>query len=307
MAKKRNEEKHVRVLLSTYNGEQYIEHQLDSILNQTYSNITIQVRDDGSTDGTREVLGKYAVKGLIQVTFGENLGFICSFYELLHQAEKADYYSFADQDDEWFPEKIERAVQELEDRNHDVPQLYHSNYDYYDQDLKFVSHKKPIRSRSTIGLALFGFTCFGFTCVFNNKLREMYLKMEPFKSFPQDYLCALIAVAMGEMTYDPKPSAKHRRHGGNASIGNESSLALLRWRIRNFLMQDSFDFTGKISDFYTVYYDYLSAEDRVFLETFFERRYNLIGSLCKSFKWTRYRNGFFDECAIRFMMLIGRL
>ena len=56
------ENKKVAVIMSTYNGERFIKEQLDSILNQTYKNIEIVVRDDGSKDGTIEIVKEYMQK-----------------------------------------------------------------------------------------------------------------------------------------------------------------------------------------------------------------------------------------------------
>ena len=86
-------EKKVAVIMSTYNGELFIREQLDSILNQTYKNIEIVVRDDGSKDKTVEIIKEYMQKyPNIVLHQGENLGFIKSFFELLKLAE-ADYYA----------------------------------------------------------------------------------------------------------------------------------------------------------------------------------------------------------------------
>ena len=103
-------DKKVAVVLSTYNGEKYVKEQLDSILKQTYKNVEIIVRDDGSKDSTVEIIKEYQEKHKnIKLVVGENLGFIKSFFELLKIAE-ADYYSYADQDDIWVKNKIELAV-----------------------------------------------------------------------------------------------------------------------------------------------------------------------------------------------------
>ena len=75
-------DKIVAVLVSTFNGEKYIKEQLDSILNQTYQNIHIYVRDDGSTDSTIAILKKYEQKGKIQLRLGKNIGFVNSFFEV---------------------------------------------------------------------------------------------------------------------------------------------------------------------------------------------------------------------------------
>ena len=100
--------------MSTYNGEKYVREQLDSILNQTYKNIEIVVRDDGSKDNTVKIIKEYQEKYKnIKLVTGKNLGFIKSFFELLKITE-SDYYSYADQDDIWMENKIELAVELLD-------------------------------------------------------------------------------------------------------------------------------------------------------------------------------------------------
>jgi glycosyltransferase involved in cell wall biosynthesis len=66
--------KQVNVLVSTYNGEAYIRAQLDSILNQSYENVRIYVRDDGSTDQTLPILKEYEAAGDIVLSAGGNIG-----------------------------------------------------------------------------------------------------------------------------------------------------------------------------------------------------------------------------------------
>ena len=60
-------DKKVNVLLSAYNGEKYIREQIESILEQSYKNIEIYVRDDGSKDGTLTILKEYEERGLIHL------------------------------------------------------------------------------------------------------------------------------------------------------------------------------------------------------------------------------------------------
>ena len=93
----------VKVLLSSYNGENYIDKQITSILNQENVDISILIRDDGSKDNTRNLLSKYAENPHIEVVYGENIGFKKSFSTLVKLAAKDDtafdYFAFADQDD----------------------------------------------------------------------------------------------------------------------------------------------------------------------------------------------------------------
>ena len=91
----------ITILLSSYNGEKYIEEQLNSIFNQTYDNISILVRDDNSKDGTVKILEKYAAQGKLKWYSGENLGCAKSFWDLLCNFGESDYYAFCDQYDVW--------------------------------------------------------------------------------------------------------------------------------------------------------------------------------------------------------------
>lgn len=69
----------VIVLLSTYNGEKYIAEQIDSILKQSYDNIRLFIRDDGSKDNTAKILQGYENNPKIEIVYGKNMGF---FFEL---------------------------------------------------------------------------------------------------------------------------------------------------------------------------------------------------------------------------------
>ena len=134
------ENKEVAVVISTYNGEKWIKDQLDSIINQTYKNIKIFVRDDGSKDGTLDILREYSNKGQIILEEGQNIGYIKSFFKVLENAKDFKYYAFCDQDDIWMDFKIERAVEALEKKDNNKVLMYFSDYDYYDADMNFKEH-----------------------------------------------------------------------------------------------------------------------------------------------------------------------
>ena len=102
----------IQVLMSAYNGEKYIGEQIDSILAQDCGNkgladVKLLIRDDGSSDSTRDILEQYVVNYPSQVSWyhGDNKGVIKSFFDLLDKSvDEAAYYAFADQDDYWMPE-----------------------------------------------------------------------------------------------------------------------------------------------------------------------------------------------------------
>ncbi len=104
----------VSVVMCTYNGEKYLKEQLDSILAQTYPIHEIIVRDDCSTDGTMRILESYADRySHIKVIRNEsNMGCNPNFYAALKEAA-GDYIAISDQDDIWFPSKIEKQLAKL--------------------------------------------------------------------------------------------------------------------------------------------------------------------------------------------------
>ena len=98
------DKKKVLVLLSAYNGQTYLNEQIDSILNQKTSHqVDLLVRDDGSTDGTIAILEEYERKQplRVRVCYEQNIGYLDSFFELIKKAEGYDYYALSDQDDVW--------------------------------------------------------------------------------------------------------------------------------------------------------------------------------------------------------------
>lgn len=209
----------VVVLLSTYNGEKYIKEQLDSILSQTYSNITIVVRDDGSKDKTTLILKEYELQGKISLILGKNKGFINSFFELLKLAPEASYYAFSDQDDIWEKDKIERAVKIIEEQgSFEVPVMYYSNYDLYDYNMKFISHSKKKNNVSFVN-SLVECVNLGMTTLVNQKTREKMLYNPPKQNLlGHDWWIYMVCSAFGKVIYDDIAKVRHRMHSSNTSM-----------------------------------------------------------------------------------------
>lgn len=107
----------VAVLVATYNGRPYIESQLISILGQTHKNLDILLRDDGSSDGTLDLVQKRFGDQVTIVVDGISTGSAAgNFFRLISAlpTSEYDYVAFADQDDIWFPDKLERALSMIE-------------------------------------------------------------------------------------------------------------------------------------------------------------------------------------------------
>jgi teichuronic acid biosynthesis glycosyltransferase TuaG len=104
----------VSVIIPNYNYAHYLREAIDSVLAQTYSNIEIIVVDDGSTDGSREVLSSYGDK--IKTVFQQNQG-VAAARNSGVKAGSGEYVAFLDADDAWMPEKVEKQVRLFEANN----------------------------------------------------------------------------------------------------------------------------------------------------------------------------------------------
>lgn len=209
----------VAVLLSTYNGGKYLEEQIDSILDQQLNGeICLIVRDDGSSDNTAEILNRYADRGRLKWSSGDNLGSAGSFLQLLKSNPGYDYYAFADQDDVWFKDKIQKAVDAI--KNEGRPALYSSNAELVNEDLsdagRPVHRHIPKTDMYTVSIEGGHLGC---TMVFNRELAKIVQENPlPNKIIMHDHLMALLCTACGGyFVYDRFPTMYYRRHGGNVT------------------------------------------------------------------------------------------
>jgi glycosyltransferase involved in cell wall biosynthesis len=213
----------VCVLLSTYNGEAFLEPQLESLRAQTGVEVGLHVRDDGSTDDTLAVLARYAGTwpGLDRLQTGANLGPARSFLELLRSAPDADYYAFCDQDDVWLPGKLARAVEALSDDR--GPALYCSNVTCVADDLSVLGVPRE-NGDTRLQHLLFENIAYGCTTVMNRAARALIVERPPEQGVVMhDWWCALVVAALGRIHYDPQPQILYRQHGGN-SVGAQANL-----------------------------------------------------------------------------------
>lgn len=302
-------EKKVKVLLSAYNGEKYVAEQLDSIINQTYKNIEIYVRDDGSKDRTLEVLAPYEEKGLIHLERGQNVGFVKSFFWLIEHSGDADYYAFSDQDDVWFPNKIEMALEKLEkEADETKPVLYFSNYDFYDGELNFLAHHDSKSPKICFRNSLVDCVSMGFNSVFNRKAWEITVEKMPQKSTGHDWWMYMLCSGLGQVIYDERPTAKYRRHNANVSDGGDSFIKFQIWRFKRFFLNGYFrKIHEQIKEFETLHGEELSAENRKVLRLFTKDGFHPLNTLKKVFYPKYLRQRFIDEVFLRFVILIGRL
>ena len=209
----------VLVLLSTYNGEKFLEEQLQSLVDQEGVDVDILVRDDGSTDSTHDILNAWQQEGKLQWYTGENLGPSGSFFNLLKCAPRVDFYAFSDQDDYWMPNKLASAVKSLAGYQSHTPQLYFCNKELVNQDLTPIGNNASHNLLITKGNAFLESPASGCTMVFNSSLRDIVVKYLPAKWILHDRWLFLSAVFFGVVVYDKKTFIKYRQHGGNVVGG----------------------------------------------------------------------------------------
>lgn len=295
--------KKVAVLVSTYNGEKYIEEQLDSIINQSYKNIDIYVRDDCSKDNTLAILKKLAKeKKIILMKSDKNLGYPEAFYEMLKKA-KADYYAFSDQDDVWEKDKIEIAVNNLNKSNEKVPALFYANYEVTDVDLKHIRYSVGPNRKPDFRYSIFSSLGLGFTYVLNHSAKELVLNKRSVKNITKDVWIGMLISAFGDVYFSDKSCAKHRRNPGAYSSQDTTFISIQKDRVKKFLKNDGFNkVKSVIEEFYDMFRDKLKEEDKKTIELF------LFGNrLKKMFYPYRLRYDFKDELMLRIVFLLGRL
>lgn len=301
--------KKVAILLSTYNGEKYLREQIDSILAQTYDNFELIVRDDGSRDSTVEIVKEYMEKSDKEITLmvGKNLGFIKSFFELLKHSD-ADYFSFADQDDIWLPNKIELAVNSLNKLDDTKPNMAFSNVDYYDTEMNFMGNGDSKGKKPSFLNSLYECINQGMTMVINKTTRDYIVKNIPEKCFFHDWWTYMICTAFGNVVQDDVVTVKYRRAKTNATVEGQGKITLFIWRIKKlFLGEGMKDIRAQQTIFKNIFYDILSKENKKILDTFEGEKYNFFKALKKTFYPKKIRRKLVDEIPLRILFLLGIL
>jgi len=221
------------IVLSTHDAESHLEAQVESIRAQSYSNWRLLIRDDESRDGTAQRVLDYSKSDsrifLHPDESGERLGAAASYSALIERALSggAQWIAFADQDDVWMPDKLERQVRVLLDApsSAEEPRLVHTDLRVVDESLELISDSfvdysglrhvdtEPLRT-----LIIQNFVT-GCTCLISKGLASRALPI-PAAAVMHDWWLALNAAAWGEIEFLPIATANYRQHSNN-QIGAE--------------------------------------------------------------------------------------
>lgn len=225
----------ITILLACFNGREYLPAQLDSILSQTTKeSFSVLIRDDGSTDGSEQVLADYARRYPDQITLleqGSPTGSAKGNFFALLDAVRAkdlcrpgDYLMFSDQDDVWLPDKVERTLALMRQTEGDpaVPALVHGNLKVVDRDLKvinpsFFAFQGISPQRCSLTNLLVQNCITGCTVMINQPLFALADKTPPLCAM-HDWWLGLLAACFGKIGYTVEPLMLYRQHGDN-SVG----------------------------------------------------------------------------------------
>lgn len=297
----------VNILMSTYNGEKYLIEQLDSIFAQTYQDFVLYVRDDGSTDQTVAILknyrGKLRTPEQMVICQERNVGFCRSFFELLRMSEDGEYWTFSDQDDVWYPDKLLHAVEWMENGNSQIPRMYHSGIVFADEDMNILHKYEIKRYKFCFQKSITSNVFYGFSMMINRTLREELLKCDSERIFYHDWFIGMIVTGFGEYCFSDQIDAAHRIHKSNTSaVSLRSKLPLLR----KLFSGDMF-YQRQAMEYKRVYWSKLSKADKRVLELFDPKTDKIRKSITKAFFPKRWNPRLFEECGTRFLMLIGKI
>lgn len=213
----------VVILMSTYNGGSFISEQLDSILSQTYQNIELLIRDDGSSDNTLEILDEYVKEhSNIHYYQGENVKSARSFLDLLLRAAECDYYAFADQDDVWLPNKIAAALELL---NYSKADFYYSQTTPVNSELIKIP-SNPLIPMTSLGPSLVYSSVTGCTVLISKKIRNLAVSYNPSQLMMHDSWLYKLTLSMGlTAVFDERSFILYRQHRHNV-IGARKNIIL---------------------------------------------------------------------------------
>lgn len=231
----------VLVLMATYNSENFIRLQLESLINQTYKNWKLIVQDDKSTDATLKIIEEYSTLDT-RITYricpSNRHGAYANFHSLLEYAktiEEYDFYMFSDHDDIWDSNKIEVMVDSFEGYDNRVPKLTYG-------DMRLINENNLVTDSSLdalIGMhytnkmtTMFAHKVYGCNTIFNLELLKKLPKVD-FNSpdvdiLSHDNFVTKVAALYGDIGYIKTPLMGYRRYSGNVTAGQSYDYGIKR-------------------------------------------------------------------------------
>lgn len=263
----------IDILLASYNGADYIAQQLRSLQSQSFTDWRLTVHDDGSTDGTADIVKRFEADDprIRLVEDGVRLGSAqANFMHLLQYAD-APFCAFCDQDDIWLEDKLERMYHALAGQDQSRPQMVWSNSYVYSMDTGDISGFATLWNPQDLRELLFANAGIqGCALMFNDALRRLCADAPDFVAM-HDHLFTLAAVTFGQLHCVPRRLMLYRRHGAavtGATLKNRTE------RLHHFFDAGKTVIDGKhlqaIHSFYDKYAPLMTDEAKAVFVDFFK-------------------------------------
>lgn len=260
----------VDILMATYNGEKYIENQLLSLLQQTYKNWKLFISDDGSTDGTMDIVDKYAKldERIVVVTRdGKREGRKGAAGNFMHLTKfsQAPLAMFCDQDDIWFEKKIEIMVKcAKENFATNLPCMAYCDAYGYSDSHGVISFDgiSQLHANDLKDFIFFNAGYQGCSIIFNNKLCQIIADYKGESYYMHDDIASLIAYVWGEVYRVNEKLMLYRQHEKNVT-GNISKKSFLKFR-KNQLISDKHKMEK--DEFFHLFFDKIDKRKRKIFE-----------------------------------------
>lgn len=223
----------VTILMATWNGAEQLPMQLDSFAAQSLVPTQLIVSDDGSRDGTRQVVSRWAAAHpeiTVHLRDGPRAGAAQNFLSLLRMPVETDLRAISDQDDVWLPEKLAVACAALAEGPDDQPALYCGRTLEVREDLSGHRLSRGAPRPPAFAHALVQNIAGGNTMVLNRTgaeaVRAAALRTED--TVIHDWWIYQVVTGIGgRVIFDDTPHLLYRQHGGNAIGANRGALATL--------------------------------------------------------------------------------
>jgi len=305
-------ESNLAIILCTKNGEEFLNHQLESIEKQDFRNFDLFISDDSSSDNTNKIIGSFKKISKIKNIFilkGPNKGFAINFIKTLNNIKnKYDYFAFSDQDDIWQPNKLSSAIDALNTLDAKLPNLYCSRTINIDEKGNKIGISPLFNKKPSFRNALVQSIAGGNTMVFNslsaNALAEIDLN---FEIISHDWLLyQIVSGSNGKVIYDQNPKILYRQHSKNIIGSNNNLLAIFN---RVLLMLRG-EFAGwiKSNEFHLERHPKITAKNKLIIESFKKlSSWNIFERLFIFFKIGLYRQTLFGNVSMLVAVLLKKL
>ena len=299
----------VSIVMTTYNGEKYLEEQINSILSSTYKDFELYIVDDGSQDNTMEILNSFKDKypDKLHICKNEtNLGVTLNFLNAISKTT-SEYVMLCDQDDVWKPDKIARTLRRVKQMEvqfeKELPIAVFTDAYIVDEDLNIV-HESFFRSGRLnprlidLPHLLMENKLIGCTVMINQAVRRILQGCPlPKRAKFHDGWLGLIAASTGKIGFIKEPTLLYRQHESNV-VGNRSFVSYILNRISNVKKQRKAltELYIQAEEFASLYYNFIDTRkleiiirfSRLNQQKFIRRRISIIKN--KYFKSGIIRN-----------------